>query len=111
MGEAVSRRQIYIGVAGLVLLVIGVAGLWYPVYLNQFDMYGIKVSCGNGFASAVPQNALSDGGNPATRCGTALLVRRAWTIPVVALGWLLLTRFAVAWVHTGQQTSGEASPA
>ncbi|OBJ60386.1 hypothetical protein [Mycobacterium sp. 1423905.2] len=106
-----SRRQIYLGVAGLVLLVIGVAGLWFPVYLNQFDVYGVKVSCGNGFSSTVPPNALADGGNPAARCGTALLIRRAWTIPTVILGWLLVTRFVVAWVHTGQRAPEEASPA
>ncbi|OBF24409.1 hypothetical protein A5725_07345 [Mycobacterium kubicae] len=64
-----------------------------------------------GIPSPSIRDSVKEPEHPATRCGTALLVRRAWTIPVVALGWLLLTRFAVAWVHTGQPTSGEASPA
>jgi hypothetical protein len=34
-----------------------------------------------------------------TNCDTALFVRRAWAIPAVAIGWLLVTGFLLAWVH------------
>ena len=62
-------------------------GLWFPVYLDQYDLYGVKVACGNGFSSNLNQAAQA---NLVTNCDTALLVRRAWAIPAVAFGWLLV---------------------
>lgn len=41
----------YIGIAGLLLAVIGLAARAYPIYLDQYDVYGTKVSCGNGLSS------------------------------------------------------------
>ncbi|MGB9221814.1 MAG: hypothetical protein WCB80_00400 [Mycobacterium sp.] len=31
-------------------------------------------------------------------------MRRAWAIPAVALGWLLLTEFLVIWVRQGRSS-------
>lgn len=83
---------------------IGLGALWFPVYLNRFDDYGIKVNCGNGFSASLTQAAASSEGNLVGQCDTALLVRRAWAIPAVALGWLLLTEFLVIWVRQGRSS-------
>lgn len=106
-----NRRQMFIGITGLLLAVIGLMALWFPVYLDQYDAYGIKVTCGSGWRSNLTQALYADGNDNTqalvTRCDTALLVRRAWAIPSVALGWLLVTGFLVMWVHNDQH---QASP-
>lgn len=97
-----SRRQTYIGILGVLLTLVGLAALWFPVYLNQFDDYGIKVNCGNGFSASLTQAAASSGGNLVGECDSALLVRRAWAIPAVVIGWLLLTEFLMIWVRNSE---------
>ncbi len=92
----------YIGIAGLLLAVIGLAALLYPINLDQYDVYGIKVSCGNGFKSDLSQAVQTNGHVLLTRCDTALLIRRARAFPAVAIGWLLVTGFLAAWVHNDQ---------
>lgn len=108
-----NRRQMFIGITGLVLAVIGLMALWFPVYLDQYDAYGIKVTCGSGWRSNLTQALYADGNDNTqalvTRCDTALLVRRAWAIPSVALGWLLVTGFLVMWVHNDQH-QGQSYP-
>jgi hypothetical protein len=99
----------YIGIVGLLLAVIGLAALLYPIYLDQYDAYGIKVSCGYALRSDLGQAAQSDRHDLVAQCGTALLVRRAWAIPAVAIGWLLVTEFLTAWVRTGQSKREAAS--
>jgi hypothetical protein len=102
----VSRRQTYIGIAGLLLGLIGLAALWFPVYLDQFDHYGMKISCGNGIGSHIAQTQVD--GDAAARCGTALLVRRMWAIPTVALGGLLFAVFLVLWARDDPNQQDEA---
>jgi hypothetical protein len=92
----------YIGIAGLLLAVIGLAAPVYPICLDQYDAYRIKVSCGNGLSSDLSQPAQTDRHDLVTQCHTALLVRRAWAIPAVAIGWLLVTGFLADWVHNEQ---------
>ncbi len=89
-----------IGIAGLLLAVIGLAALLYPIYLDQYDVYGIKITCGNCLRSNLGQAAQADGHDTARQCGTALLVRRAWAISAVAIGWLLIADFLAIWVHS-----------
>ena len=97
-----SRRQNYLGIAGLLLAVIGLAALLYPVYLGQYDHYGIEVSCGTGLRSDLTQAAQADH-YLLSQCDTALLLRRAWAIPTIAVGWALVTGFLVSWVHNSQK--------
>jgi hypothetical protein len=104
-----SHRQMYIGIAGLLLAAIGLAALVYPIYLDQYDVYGIKVSCGNGFRSDLSQAGQTDRHDLVTQCDTALLVRRAWAIPAVAVGWLLVSGFLAVWVHSDQSKKEAAS--
>jgi hypothetical protein len=92
----------YIGIAGVLLAVIGLAALLYPIYLDQYDVYGIKITCGNSLRSNLGQAgeaSAADGQSAVRQCGTALLIRRAWAISAVAIGWLLITGFLALWVH------------
>ena len=99
MWTTLTRRHTIFGIAGLALALIGLLALWFPVYLDQYDLYGVKVACGNGFSSNLDQAAQA---KLVTQCDTALLVRRAWAIPAVVFGWLLVARFLLAWVQAGQ---------
>ncbi|MEB3984088.1 hypothetical protein OQ968_22830 [Mycobacterium sp. 663a-19] len=94
-----TRRHTIIGIAGLALALIGLLALAYPVYLDQFDLYGVQVACGNGFSADLNQAAQA---HLATRCDTALIIRRAWAIPTVAVGSLLIAAFLLAWVRAAQ---------
>ena len=94
-----SRRHIYFGIFGLIIGLIGVAAMWFPVYLDQFDHYGIQVSCGNGFSSHLHGEATAA---ITSRCSTGLLVRRLWAIPTVAAGWMIVTWFVIMWAREQQ---------
>lgn len=97
-----SRRKLYLGIAGLLVGLIGLAALWFPVYLDAYDAYGIKINCGNGIGSHLALAHHDDTLSP--QCNSALLVRRAWAIPAVAVGWLLVTWFVMAWVHVTNES-------
>jgi hypothetical protein len=89
-------------------VVVGLLALWFPVYLSQYDHYGMQIVCGRGFSADLSQAAGAGGGNGlVSQCDTALLLRRLWAIPAVVLGWLILAGLAAAWVHT--KPSGEES--
>jgi hypothetical protein len=98
----VSRRQNYLGIAGLLIALVGLAALLYPIYLDQYDHYGIEVSCGTGLRSDLTQATQADH-HLVNQCDTALLLRRAWAIPAIAVGWVLVTGFLVSWVHNSQK--------
>lgn len=104
-----NHRLMYIGIAGVLLGLFGLTAMFYPVHLDAYDMYGIKVNCGNGF-NANLSLAASEGHDFVTQCGNAVLVRRVWAIPTVAIGWLLVTGFLVKWVHNEQQAREGAEP-
>lgn len=84
-----SYRAVYIGLAGAVVLAIGLYLMSMPVYLDDFDQYGMQIPCGSGFSTHLVQ-ATAAGQEYVDKCGTALTMRRLWTIPVVALGALAL---------------------
>jgi len=96
----VSNRQLYLGIVAAALVVIGLLALWFPVYLSQYDQYGMQIACGRGFSADLSQAAGAHGNGLVSQCGTALLLRRLWAIPAVVVGWLILAGLAAAWVHT-----------
>jgi hypothetical protein len=100
-----------IGVAGLALALIGLAALWYPISLDQYDPYGFPVKCGNGFSSNLTQAVQTNGGDLVTKCDTALLTRRVWAIPAIAIGWLSITAFLFAWVRGAQPAARSSAGA
>jgi hypothetical protein len=83
------------------VVVTGLLALWWPVYLDQYDQYGVRISCGRGFLGNLSHDVVagSDGGSIVDRCDTALLIRRAWAIPLAVVGWLVLTGLLVSWLH------------
>ena len=94
-----SNRQLYLAIVGALLVVVGLLALWFPVYLSQYDHYGIQIACGRGFSADLSQATEANGNGLVAQCGTALLLRRLWAIPAAVLGWLILAGVLATWVH------------
>jgi hypothetical protein len=100
---------------GIALLAGGLLGLCLPVFLDSYDSWGMRVKCGNGYYADLVQATTDDSQStsgalrPATsyvdQCGSALAHRRAWLIPVAALGVLILIPELVTWSHSGSASS------
>jgi hypothetical protein len=81
------HRAFYIGVLSVVLIVVGLLALKFPVFIDAFDQFGWQIKCGTGFSSDLTQAAAATGGGDYVyQCGTALMLRRIWAIPMVAIG-------------------------
>ena len=92
MGAELTTRRLLamIIVAGFIL--IGFLGMWWPVYLSEFDQYGIQIDCGSGFVIDLAQaQRADDSGGLAEQCDAAVVVRRAWSIPLMVAGTAVLT--------------------
>lgn len=83
------HRAFYLGVLGVVLIVVGLLALNFPVFINVYDQFGFQIKCGTGFITNLTQAAEAGGGHVG-QCETALMVRRLWTIPLIAVGSILL---------------------
>ncbi|WP_156622902.1 hypothetical protein [Mycobacterium sp. 1164966.3] len=92
-----STRHLLILAAGLLLLMTGLFALWMPVFLGDFDQWGFRINCGTGLRSAFSQAQIADssGTHFVDRCGTAIAVRRAWTIPLAVSGALFLSALVI----------------
>ena len=96
---------------GIALLAGGLFALCFPVFLGSYDNLGIEVKCGNGYyaqllqATTDDQQSKLETGQAATnyveQCQSALAHRRAWLIPVTALGALILIPELVVWSRAG----------
>jgi hypothetical protein len=85
------HRAFYIGVLSVVLIVVGLMALRFPVYIDDFDQFGWQIKCGTGFSSDLTQaGAATGGGDYVDQCGTELMLRRLWAIPMVTIGSLVL---------------------
>ena len=93
-----STRRLLILAAGLLLLTSGLFALWMPVFLGDFDQWGFRINCGTGSAGAFSQAEIADwpGTHFVDRCGTAIAVRRDWTIPVAVAGALFLSALVIS---------------
>lgn len=90
-GSDVRHRVWYIGIGGAVLLGIGLFALRFPVFIDHYDQWGWQVFCGSGFVADLTQArdaAALDGTDLVGACESALLFRRAWTVPLVLAGAL-----------------------
>lgn len=114
----ISRDWLIMSV-GIVLLAGGLLALCFPVFLDDYDRWGIQVKCGNGYYSQLLQATVDDQDpgrqsapgsvpvavRPATnyvdRCKSALARRRAWAVPTAGLGALILIPKAVTWARSG----------
>jgi hypothetical protein len=93
-----STRRLRILAAGLLLLMTGLFALWLPVRLGDFDQWGFRIHCGTGLHGAFSQAEVADstGTHFVDRCGTAIAVRRAWTIPLAVTGALFLSALVIS---------------
>ncbi|BCI51328.1 hypothetical protein NIIDNTM18_06060 [Mycolicibacterium litorale] len=100
-------RAWYIAIAGAILLAIGLFALRFPVFIDGYDQWGWQINCGSGFAANLTQAENAGSGTDyVTSCQDALLARRMWTIPLIAVG--VLVTVAVLLVATVSHRDAEA---
>jgi H+/Cl- antiporter ClcA len=91
------HRLAYTGIVCGVLVAIGLIALNFPVFLDAYDQWGFQIKCGTGYATDLTQAAATVGqDNFVDKCETALLMRRMWAIPLVAICGLVLLAVTVA---------------
>lgn len=89
--ERRHHRLAYTGIAAAVVLGIGLFALNFPVFLADFDQYGWQIKCGTGYVTDLAQAAAATGDKDYVgACESELLIRRAWTYPLVVLGGVVL---------------------
>ena len=91
------HRLAYTGIVCGILVIIGLIALNFPVYLDAYDQWGFQIKCGTGYVSDLAQAASSVGQhNYVDKCETAVLLRRLWAIPLVAISGLIVVAVTVA---------------
>jgi hypothetical protein len=100
------HRLVYTGIVCGVLVGFGLIALNFPVFLDAYDQWGFQIKCGTGYATDLTQAAATVGQhNFVNECETALLVRRLWTIPLVAISGLVLLVVTAASAITSARES------
>lgn len=100
------HRLAYAGIVSAILVAVGLFALNFPVFLDAFDQWGWQIKCGDGYAADLTQAAAAVGEeNYVDECETALLMRRAWTIPLVTIASLSLLAVVVASAMTSARES------
>jgi H+/Cl- antiporter ClcA len=100
------HRLAYTGIACGVLLAIGLIAMNFPVFLDAYDHWGFQIKCGTGYTTDLSQAAAAAGQhNFVDKCETALLVRRMWTIPLIAVSGLVVLAVTVASAVTSARES------
>lgn len=89
------HRAFYLGILSVVLIVVGLVALNFPVFIDAFDQWGWQIKCGTGYSANLTQAAEANGGNYVDQCGTALMLRRIWAIPMVVIGSIVLVGLAL----------------
>jgi hypothetical protein len=72
------------------MVATGLIALNFPVFINVYDQFGFQIKCGTGYFANMTQASEATGGDYVGQCETALMLRRLWTIPLVAIGSILL---------------------
>src|SRR4051812_50116704 len=72
------------------MVATGLLALNFPVYIDVYDQFGFQIKCGTGYFANLTQAAEASGGDYVGQCETAVMLRRLWTIPLVAIGSILL---------------------
>ena len=100
------HRLAYTGIVCGPLLIVGLIAMNFPVFLDDFDQFGFQIKCGTGYATDLTQAAAAVGQhNFVDQCEAALLVRRMWTIPLVAISGLVLLVVTAASAITSARES------
>ncbi|QEN13504.1 hypothetical protein ACRDU6_13250 [Mycolicibacterium sp. ELW1] len=95
-------RQIVAAVVAVALLTLGLLALRWPVYLPDFDPWGVQIKCGSGFSADLVQATFA---GKADQCQHALAMRRGWAIPVAALGWTIVIVLVVPLLRPQETTA------
>jgi hypothetical protein len=104
--EKRHHRLAYTGIVCGVVAAIGLLALNFPVFLDAYDQWGFQIKCGTGYAADLAQAASAAGQhNFVDQCETALLVRRLWAFPLVAIGGLALLVVVAASAITSARES------
>jgi hypothetical protein len=100
------HRLAYTGIIFGVLVVVGLIALNFPVFIDHFDQYGFQIKCGTGYLTDLSQAAAATGEHDyVDQCETALLMRRLWTIPLVAISALIVLAVTIASAITSGRES------
>ena len=89
-----------------VVLGLALLALNFPVFLDDYDQYGWQIKCGTGYLADLSQAGAAVGDkNYVDTCETALLIRRAWTFPLVVASGTVLLAVLVASATTSARES------
>jgi hypothetical protein len=104
----VTNRGWFLLCFGGALVGIGLVALHFPVFLDAYDQWGWQIKCGTGYSTNLIQAQIANPTLPQNnfveQCQSALAMRRAWTIPIALVGWLILSGLAVAlWRHASPE--------
>jgi hypothetical protein len=104
----VTNRGLLILFVGAALVGLGLLALNFPVFLNAYDQWGWQIKCGTGYNTNLMQAEIANQATPQSnfvdQCQSALATRRAWSIPVALVGWVILSGVLVElWRHTSPQ--------
>ena len=84
---------------GGALVGIGLVALNFPVFLDAYDQWGWQIKCGTGYSTDLMQAEIARQASPHTnfvdQCQTALVSRRAWSIPIAVADWHILSADAI----------------
>lgn len=99
-----TNRGWLIFCVGAALLGTGLLALNFPVFIDTWDQWGWQVKCGTGYSTDLTQAEIATQAAPQTNlvdaCQSALAMRRAWTITIALVGWVLLSGLVIAlWRH------------
>jgi hypothetical protein len=100
-----TNRGLLILLVGTALVGIGLLALNFPVFLDAYDQWGWQIKCGTGYHTNLLQAEIATQATPQSnfvdQCQSALAGRRGWTIPVAAIGWMILCGVIIElWRHT-----------
>ncbi|WP_123027073.1 hypothetical protein [Mycolicibacterium stellerae] len=107
------HRAFYVGVLSVALIATGLLALNFPVFIDSYDQFGFQIKCGTGYFANLTQATEATGGDYVGHCETALMLRRLWTIPLVAIGASLLAVvvFVAATIWGRESVFGEDATA
>ncbi len=124
MGKPVQMtfRDWMVTTVGAVLLTFGLLALAFPVFLDDYDGFGVQIKCGTGYSGQLLQATVEDqnqasrtgpGSAPTServdQCNNALTHRRAWAIPLAGIGALIFLRKMVRWGQIAAANSRSSS--
>jgi hypothetical protein len=95
--ELTTRRLLAMVAAGAVVI-FGLLGMWQPVYIDDYDRYGFQIDCGTGLIgddAGVQLAEESEVEERSDECGTALLLRRTWSITAIIGGIAVVVALAL----------------